>query len=235
MAVDNLLGDSGHIPEPTEAEVLGMAEDYGQWMWDAGYLDDPRGESLVDKAAFKREEIKQALEAALHDAYAEGRADEREAIAQLCDEEAKEMKRQGDGCKDGRHEWMAQGVEALADTLRGISSATGRPADPILAAGWLPIESAPEDENVLVATQGGFVDTAFWTDEGDGPKWWWLVSANEHAKHPLHPNLTPTHWMPLPKHPKANCTHAWQMVQYGATYHDLRCSICGETKRETWD
>jgi hypothetical protein len=31
------------------------------------------------------------------------------------------------------------------------------------------------------------------------------------------------------------CTHVWQMVQYGATYHDLKCSMCGETKRETWD
>lgn len=70
-----------------------------------------------------------------------------------------------------------------------------------LAEQWQPIETCPEDTNVLVATTGGWVDTAFWTDDGDGPKWWWLVSANEHAKHPLHPNLIPTHWMPLPKHP----------------------------------
>jgi hypothetical protein len=31
------------------------------------------------------------------------------------------------------------------------------------------------------------------------------------------------------------CIHAWQRVQYGATYHDLKCAMCGEHKRETWD
>jgi hypothetical protein len=67
--------------EPAEAEVLALAEDYGQWMWDAGYLDDPRGESLVDKAAFKREEIKQALQRLVQHAYAEGRKDQAEATA----------------------------------------------------------------------------------------------------------------------------------------------------------
>ena len=69
--------------------------------------------------------------------------------------------------------------------------------------GWRPIESAPEDKNILVATAGGHVDAAFWTDEdGEGRKWWWLLSANEYAKHPIHANLIPTHWMPLPAHPK---------------------------------
>lgn len=31
------------------------------------------------------------------------------------------------------------------------------------------------------------------------------------------------------------CKHIWEMKQYGATYHDLKCSVCGESKRETWD
>lgn len=70
------------------------------------------------------------------------------------------------------------------------------------APAWQPIETAPEDTNVLVATTGGWVDTAFWTDEdGEGRKWWWLVSANKFAEYPIHSNLVPTHWMPLPKHP----------------------------------
>lgn len=69
---------------------------------------------------------------------------------------------------------------------------------------WRPIETAPEDENILVATVGGHVDTAFWTDDdGEGRKWWWLESANKYAPHPIHPDLVPTHWMPLPKHPAA--------------------------------
>jgi hypothetical protein len=69
---------------------------------------------------------------------------------------------------------------------------------------WQPIDTAPEDKNILVATHGGWVDTAFWTDEdGEGRKWWWLTSAKEYAKHPIHSSLMPTHWMPLPKHPTA--------------------------------
>lgn len=83
------------------------------------------------------------------------------------------------------------------------------------ATAWQPIETAPEDENILVATTGGWVDTAFWTDEdGEGRKWWWLLSASVYARHPIHPDLIPTHWMPLPKHPSvqqrecANCHDA---------------------------
>ena len=90
----------------------------------------------------------------------------------------------------------AGGIEAMLND----AYAEGR-KDEAEEHAWRPIETAPEDENVLVATTGGWVDTAFWTDDGDGPKWWWLVSANNYAKHPLHPNLVPTHWMPLPKHP----------------------------------
>lgn len=63
---------------PTEAQLLGMVEDYGQWLWDCGYFDEPTGETLVDEAAFKRQEIKAALNAALIEAYAEGRKDEAE-------------------------------------------------------------------------------------------------------------------------------------------------------------
>jgi hypothetical protein len=88
----------------------------------------------------------------------------------------------------------------------GRAARTARAAIAALQAepqGWRPIESAPEDKNILVATAGGHVDAAFWTDEdGEGRKWWWLLSANEYAKHPIHANLIPTHWMPLPAHPK---------------------------------
>jgi hypothetical protein len=72
------------------------------------------------------------------------------------------------------------------------------------ASGWQPIETCPEDTNVLVATVGGWVDTAFWTDEdGEGRKWWWLIAPTKYEPHPIHPALVPTHWMPLPKHPEA--------------------------------
>lgn len=66
--------------EKEEAEVLALAEDYGQWMWDSGYMDNPTGETLVDEAAAKREEIAKALNSVLVSAYADGRRDEREEI-----------------------------------------------------------------------------------------------------------------------------------------------------------
>ena len=31
------------------------------------------------------------------------------------------------------------------------------------------------------------------------------------------------------------CEHKWKVTQEGVTYCDLRCTKCGETKRETWD
>ena len=74
--------------EVSEAEVLGLAEDYGQWMWDCGYMDSPTGEKLVDEAAFKRLEIRKALEAALLNAYAEGRKDEREGGCVMTQEQS---------------------------------------------------------------------------------------------------------------------------------------------------
>jgi hypothetical protein len=179
-------------PPDMVASIMDSVMDYGRACAD----------ELPESQQRWLDDIRERLEGLQHEAYADGRADEREAIAQLCTEEAANMRKQGEGCRDARYDWMAQGAEALADTLRGINSATGEPADPVLAAGWLPIESAPEDDHILVATQGGHVDTAFWTDEdGEGRKWWWLISANEYAKHPLHQNLTPLYWMPLPKHP----------------------------------
>jgi hypothetical protein len=97
------------------------------------------------------------------------------------------------------HMWVFEGASEYANH----AYAEGR-KDEAEAVGWQPIETAPEDENVLVATTGGWVDTAFWTDEdGEGRKWWWLISAKEYAKHPIHASLAPTHWMPLPKHPTA--------------------------------
>jgi hypothetical protein len=104
-----------------------------------------------------------------------------------------------DELPEAQRNWLAD-VREKVEGIQQNAYAEGR-KDEAEEHAWRPIESAPEDENVLVATEGGHVDCAFWTDDGDGPKWWWLVSANEYAKHPLHPNLIPTHWMPLPKHP----------------------------------
>jgi hypothetical protein len=31
------------------------------------------------------------------------------------------------------------------------------------------------------------------------------------------------------------CEHRWKVTHSGVTWHDCRCELCGETKRETWD
>ncbi len=66
---------------------------------------------------------------------------------------------------------------------------------------WLPIDTAPEDEHILIATSGGHVGTAYWTDEGDGKVWAWGHPEKDHGQY-VHPNLKPLGWMPLPKHPE---------------------------------
>jgi hypothetical protein len=60
-------------------------------------------------------------EVALNDAYAEGRADEREDIAQMCADLVWEMQVSG-----ADHAAVAA-IDGLVDTLRGINSATGEP------------------------------------------------------------------------------------------------------------
>jgi hypothetical protein len=133
------------------------------------------------------------------DAYADGRKDEAE--------ESEKMRRAlGDIiCQTVVNERMDYSDRQVwAEKSARIRQIARGGLDPIPDSStvWRPIETAPEDENVLVATTGGWVDTAFWTDDGDGPKWWWLLSASVYARHPIHPDLVPTHWMPLPKHPE---------------------------------
>ena len=64
---------------------------------------------------------------------------------------------------------------------------------------WQPIETAPEDEKVIIATDLGWIDTAFGTtDEDTGIKTWFWQGGRE-----VHPNNTITHWTPLPGPPSS--------------------------------
>lgn len=82
---------------------------------------------------------------------------------------------------------------------------TGLPADfrQVLEAAlsarvsdWLPVETAPEDEHVILATAGGHVGEALMLrDEDTGAqKWTWALG-------PVHPNHAPLGWRPLPPPP----------------------------------
>jgi hypothetical protein len=146
------------------------------------------------------------------DAYADGRKDEREALIEFVFS-VRESIGAGAAAREAQYERakVEPYLDAVIDEMRtsgatgvggGVRSSPLSGSIPESSTTWRPIETAPEDENVLVATTGGWVDTAFWTDDGDGPKWWWLLSASVYARHPIHPDLVPTHWMPLPKHPE---------------------------------
>ena len=59
--------------------------------------------------------------------------------------------------------------------------------------GWLPVDTAPEDQHVILATTGGHVGEALMLrDEDTGQqKWTWALG-------PVHPNHTPLGWQPMP-------------------------------------
>lgn len=40
-------------------------------------------------------------------------------------------------------------------------------------------------------------------------------------------------WNAFPGWPA--CEHHWKVTHQGVLWHDCRCELCGETKRETWD
>lgn len=58
---------------------------------------------------------------------------------------------------------------------------------------YLPIKDAPIDECVILATSGGWVGEAIYGEDAEQPAWRWI-----HSQEPLHPNLTPLGWTPLP-------------------------------------
>ena len=64
--------------------------------------------------------------------------------------------------------------------------------------GWQPVETAPEDEKVIIYTDLGWIDTAFGvTDEDTGIKQWFWCDGKE-----VHSNNNITHWQPLPEPPQ---------------------------------
>lgn len=52
---------------------------------------------------------------------------EREACAKVCDDEAKAMRREGEGSHGAQYDWMAEGAERCADELRANVKVSGLP------------------------------------------------------------------------------------------------------------
>ena len=67
------------------------------------------------------------------------------------------------------------------------------PAPQPIGRGWRSIDTAPEDQHVILGTSGGHVGEAIMlVDEDTGrQKWAWALG-------PLHPNHIPYGWQPLP-------------------------------------
>ncbi len=63
---------------------------------------------------------------------------------------------------------------------------------------WLPIESAPKDENVIIATTKDWVGEARLDYHAHNENWRW-VWANTDM--PIAPELEPLKWQHLPAHP----------------------------------
>lgn len=65
--------------------------------------------------------------------------------------------------------------------------------------GWRPIESAPKDENILVATTGDWVGEARLDYHPHNDNWVWIWAGGD----PIHESHKLLAWMPLPEHPTA--------------------------------
>lgn len=64
---------------------------------------------------------------------------------------------------------------------------------------WLPMNVAPEDESILLATTGGWVFLAWKvTDEDTNEASWSTFPGGQ----PVHANHTPLGWAPIPTPPQ---------------------------------
>jgi hypothetical protein len=96
------------------------------------------------------------------------------------------------------HLWVLEGASEYANH----AYAEGRKDESECAlASWLPIETAPEDKYILVATEGGNVGVCCRSDHGDGLTW--ILDGGWGIGVPYPPgSFRPVLWMPLPKHPE---------------------------------
>jgi len=87
-------------------------------------------------------------------------------------------------------EWRKKGGLNCTEVCAIIRSALVASPEQVV---WLPINSAPEDEHIILCTTGGHVGEAIMLrDEDTGEqKWTWALG-------PVHPTHTPLGWMPMP-------------------------------------
>lgn len=65
---------------------------------------------------------------------------------------------------------------------------------------WLPIEKAPKDESVIIATTGDWVGEAILEYHPHNENWRWVWAG---SFQPIAPELKPLAWQYLPAHPNS--------------------------------
>lgn len=91
------------------------------------------------------------------------------------------------------HAW-AQVLRPYLIGLRDWYAPSARPSP------WLHLESAPEDQWVLLATTGGWVGEALMLRSEETGKQLWQWSSGKR----INEKLAPLKWMPLPEHPESS-------------------------------
>lgn len=91
---------------------------------------------------------------------------------------------------------------------------------------WLPIETAPRDNEPVILGFQDFSAEGFWMDEAERNHWretgWFFSDDDVLTGHPTHP----THWMPLPAAPGTSPAEGMAEVSYEIPLMTL-CPACG--------
>jgi hypothetical protein len=132
----------------------------------------------------------------------------------------------------GTHDWTARFMDTIADLTAKLATqkelaeyrlgewskdhARAEAAESALLqrdAGWRPIESAPKDEDLLLAVPSAkgkyIVGEGRWKGEGLEEGWWWANTdpGDYYAeKIAVCVGAEPTHWQPLPTPPHSQET-----------------------------
>ena len=99
-------------------------------------------------------------------------------------------------CPSAQRDIMNRAADALTAQAAELAEARAERDSAVFRAmplDWCDIESAPEDEHVILATTGGHVGEALMLrDEDTGrQKWTWALG-------PVHPSHEPLGWQPMP-------------------------------------
>lgn len=169
-----------------EGTAFVRADIYDALVKERDALDAECQQSVLDLCR-ERERAERAE--ADRDALAADKAELLAALQQIQDDAAEGVHAWWDGRPGQRH----GAKDALDMIVAQTSALLARHAAPAKEEGWRSIDTAPEDEHIILATSGGHVGEAIMLiDEDTGKqKWAWALG-------PVHANHEPYGWQPMP-------------------------------------